>query len=89
MKRMWGVVVVALTLCIAADEEVTIVAQEAELRLTAPALGLADVRLEHAGDARFRAAGRPELGGFTFVFAGVDARASDLRGHAFVGARVE
>ncbi|MCY0992852.1 serine hydrolase [Nannocystis sp. ILAH1] len=70
-------------------EEVTIAAQGAELRLTAPTLGLADVRLEHAGDARFLLAGRPELGGFTFVFAGTDAHASDLRGHAFVGARVE
>nr|WP_276604190.1 serine hydrolase domain-containing protein [Nannocystis pusilla] len=70
-------------------EEVSIAAQGGELRLTAPALGLADVRLEHAGDARFVVAGRPELGGFTFVFTGADAHASDLRGHAFVGARVE
>jgi hypothetical protein len=45
--------------------------------------------LEHAGDGRFVAPGRPELGGFTFLFAGAGVRASDLRGHVFVGARVE
>ncbi|WP_170136020.1 serine hydrolase [Nannocystis exedens] len=70
-------------------EVVTISAQGAGLRLSAPGLGLAEVPLEHAGDDRFLAAKRPELGGFTFVFAGADARASDLRGHVFVGARVE
>jgi len=70
-------------------EEVTISARGAGLWLSASALGLVDVGLEHAGDHRFRAAGRPDLGGFTFVFAPGDARASDLRGHVFVGARVE
>ncbi|MEN6632786.1 MAG: hypothetical protein ABFD84_10185, partial [Candidatus Polarisedimenticolia bacterium] len=33
MKRMWGVVVVALTLCIAADEEVTIVSRLVERKV--------------------------------------------------------
>ncbi|MDC0717403.1 serine hydrolase domain-containing protein [Nannocystis bainbridge] len=65
---------------------VTIAAHGAGLRLSG--LGF-EVGLEHAGDDRFVAAGRPELGGFTFLFADVDAPASDLRGHAFVGARVE
>ncbi|MFY0531733.1 hypothetical protein [Nannocystis pusilla] len=39
--------------------------------------------------AQTRRGGRPELGGFIFLFAGADARASDLRGHVFVGARIE
>ncbi|WAS92576.1 serine hydrolase domain-containing protein [Nannocystis punicea] len=70
------------------DEEVTISAHGSGLRLSAPGLLLTDVPLGHAGDGRF-VAGRPELGGFTFLFVGADARASDLRGHVFVGARVE
>jgi CubicO group peptidase (beta-lactamase class C family) len=70
-------------------EEATISARGPGLRLSAPGLLLTDVPLEHAGDGRFVAAGRPELGGFTFLFDGADARASDLRGHVFVGARVE
>ncbi|WP_224196489.1 serine hydrolase domain-containing protein [Nannocystis pusilla] len=70
-------------------EDVAISARGAGLRLSAPLLQLHDHPLEHAGDHRFRAAGRPDLGSFTFVFASGDARASDLRGHVFVGARVE
>jgi hypothetical protein len=70
-------------------EEMTSSRRGPGLRLAAPGLALADVALEHAGDGRFVAPGRPGLGGFTFLFAGADARASDLRGHDFVGARVE
>lgn len=66
---------------------VTISAHAGSLRISGP--GLAGVALEHAGDHRFRVAGRPELGGLTFVFAAGAARASDLRSRPFVGARVE
>lgn len=59
------------------------------LGITAPDLWLAGAALEHAGDHRFRVAGRPELGSMTFVFMRGAERASDLRGRVFVGARVE
>lgn len=69
--------------------EATISARGSTLLLSVPALALAGVALEHSGDHRFGVAGRPDLGGLTFVFASGPARASDLRGDVFVGARVE
>lgn len=59
------------------------------LKITAPALALDGATLEHAGDHRFSLKDRPDLGGFTVIFAAGEGRASDLRARAFVGRRVE